>query len=107
VSIAFKSFGNVARRGSHHVAQPIGMLVVAPEFRRQQKQIDSQIQLVRELPGGDFSDVPESSHAAASSNRIAGTVFKKSGRIEEMSVTGVAVFAMPPSKRHRNICDVA
>lgn len=83
VWIALKSFGNVARRGSHRVAQPIDVLVVAPEVRRQQKQIDSQIQLVRELPGGNFSDVLESIHAAASSNRIAGTSFEKSGRIQK------------------------
>ena len=71
VWIALKSLGDVARRGSHGIAQSIGVLVVTPEFRRQQEQIDSQIQLVRELPGGDFSDVLDSSHAAASSNRVA------------------------------------
>jgi hypothetical protein len=34
-SIARESFGNVTRRGSHDVAQAIGVLVVTPEFRRQ------------------------------------------------------------------------
>jgi hypothetical protein len=106
VSIAREPFGDVARCGSHDLAQPIGVLVVAPEFRRQEKQIDSQVQLVRELPGGDFGHVREGIHAAASSNRIAGTVFEKSGRIGETATRVVAGFAMPRSNGHRNICVV-
>jgi len=93
VSIARKSFGNVARRGSHHVAQPIGVLVVTPEFRRQEKQINSQIQLVRELPGGNFSHISESSHAVASSNRIACRFLAFSGRSQADTHRDVAEFA--------------
>lgn len=50
---------------SNGVYQSINMAKVAPEVRRQQKQVDAKIELVSKLPGSGVGDVGVRSHARA------------------------------------------
>jgi hypothetical protein len=52
------------------------------------------VQLVRELPGGEFGDISVVRHAEASSNRIADVVSANSGLIADHRTSRVAESAM-------------
>src|SRR5262249_10469238 len=98
-TILDETFLDLAWARSGRVVQAIDMRIVTPEIRRKQKQVDAQVQLVRELPDGHFGDVGVGDiavgrHAAASSNRIAEPEFAISGVISRHHDSYVAEFAM-------------
>jgi hypothetical protein len=57
------AFLDVTRRGARRVAQLRAGFEVTPEIRTGQKQLNAQIHLMRELPGGELSEVSECGHA--------------------------------------------
>lgn len=74
-------FRNRTGTGSHRITELKGGCVIPPEVRRQQKQIDPQIELMRQAPGGDVANVVEAGHADRRCNPAARAVFGISGGI--------------------------
>ena len=93
-TILDEAFFDMARSRARRIIQPLDVPVVAPEVRREQKQLDAQVQLVGEPPGRDLGDMTVDGHAAASSNRIARWEFAFSGAISRHRGSHVAESAM-------------
>jgi hypothetical protein len=93
---------DVPRRRSRRVAQLLAGFEVTPEFRAGDEQLDAQVQLMRQPPGGDVSIVSERSHAPGWCNRVARRFFAKSGGFLEMLRANIAEVAMFSSRERRN-----
>jgi hypothetical protein len=98
--VAIESVRDLPRARSDRATQSIRVLVVAAEIRREQEQIDAQIQLVRQLPGGGFGDITGGRHTVASSNRAARTTSANSGVISNCGDPRIADTATRIGDRH-------
>ncbi len=65
------SVGDIARCRTDRITELIARLIVAPEVRRQQEQVDAKMQLMRQSPGGNVANVVGAVHAVARCNRVA------------------------------------
>jgi hypothetical protein len=72
-------FSNIPRARPNRVTQLLDAPVMALEVRRQEKQIDAQIEQVRELPRGQVTNIVGAVHAGACCNRFAVDFCAESG----------------------------
>jgi len=72
-------FSNIPRARPDRVTQLLDAPVMALEVRRQEKQIDAQIEQVRELPRGQVTNIVGAVHAGACCNRFAVDFCAESG----------------------------
>jgi hypothetical protein len=72
-------FSNIPRARLNRVTQLLDAPVMALEVRRQKKQIDAQIEQVRELPRGQVTNIVGAVHAGACCNRVAVDCCAESG----------------------------
>lgn len=95
-TIVNESFGDVPRTRTHGVAQLSGALVVPLEVRRQQEQVDSQVEQMRESPGADFGEVVEGKHDGAPVQPVCRAASHEIRRDREA--------ALARRRRNRNVC---
>lgn len=76
--IVLKPFGNIPRTRTHGFAQLIRASIMPLEVRRQQEQVDAQIEQMRELPGSDIAEIGGSRHAGTWCNRSAAAIREES-----------------------------
>jgi hypothetical protein len=79
MAITTETLGDIPWSGSNRIAQLIREAVVPSEIWRQQEEIDPQFELMSESPCGDFSKIPEASHARRGCKRVAVIASSDSG----------------------------
>jgi hypothetical protein len=100
--IVLEPFGNVSRTRPHRFPQLVRAAVMALEVRRQQKQVDAQVEQVRELPGSEIAEIGGSRHAGARCNRAAAGIREESRGFHDRRPSGDGESATRQGPRRRN-----
>lgn len=70
VSVTSESFRDVSWSRSHGIAQLFGELELTTKSRREQEQINAELELVCQAPGVDLSEIGESGHTTTGATAL-------------------------------------